>query len=452
MKRACLVLSLLISFTILLSSTGFSAQSKETRAKEAKPREVQAKETQAKEIYTIRIQSVISPPIAQFILDSINKATEGGAEALLILLDTPGGLDTSMREIIKGIMDAKIPVIVYVYPQGARAASAGAIILLASHVAAMAPGTNAGAAHPVSIGKDEKPDKVMMKKVVQDAEAYAKSIAKKRGRSVDWAGKAVTQSVSATAEDALRMRVIDVVATTVDELLTKIDGKSVEIGEKTVTLRTKGLKLKELEMPFKYRFLATISDPNVAYILMMLGMYGILFEIYSPGAIFPGVIGGICIILAFYAFSAIPISFAGLALILLGVIFFILEIKIVSHGALGIAGVISLILGSVMLVDVPSGWLSISWTSILVVVTATVLFFVGVLSYAVKAQLSKVRTGVEGLVGEEGVAKTDVHQKGRVQVHGELWNAESDEPIPSGEQVVVVAVKGMTVKVKKEGG
>lgn len=452
MKRTCLILSLVLSLVVLLSSTGLCAKPRETQPRENQAKEVQPKELQAKEIYTIKVQSVISPPIAQFVLDSINRATEGGAEALLILLDTPGGLDTSMREIIKGVMDAKIPVIVYVYPQGARAASAGAIILLASHVAAMAPGTNAGAAHPVAVGKDQQPDKVMMKKVVQDAEAYAKSIAKKRGRNVEWAGKAVTQSVSATAEDALRMHVIDVVAATVDELLAKIDGKTVEVGEKKVTLKTKGVKTKELEMSFKYRFLATISDPNVAYILMMLGMYGILFEIYSPGAIFPGVIGGICIILAFYAFSAIPISFAGLGLILLGIIFFILEIKIVSHGALSIAGVISLILGSVMLVDLPSGWLSISWASILVVVAATVLFFIGVLSYAVKAQLSKVRTGVEGLVGEEGIATTDIREKGKVRVHGELWNATSGEPIAEGERVIVTEVKGMIIKVKKEGG
>ena len=406
----------------------------------------------AKDVYQITVQGVIGPPIAQFIVESLKKATDADAEALLILLDTPGGLDTSMREIIKAIMDSKVPVIVYVYPQGARAASAGSIILLASHVAAMAPGTNAGAAHPVSIGKDEKPDKVMMKKVVQDAEAYAKSIAKKRGRNVDWAGKAVTQSVSATADDALRLHVIDLVAPTVDDLLMKIDGKTVEVGDKKVTLKTKGAKPKELEMSFKYRFLSTISDPNVAYILMMLGFYGILFEIYSPGAIFPGVIGGICIILAFYSFSAIPISFAGLGLILLGIIFFILEIKVVSHGALSLAGVISLILGSVMLIDLPSGWLSISWLSILVVVAVTVLFFVGVLSYAIKAQLSRVRTGVEGLIGEEGVAKTDVKEKGKVHVHGELWNAQSEEPIGEGERVIVTEVKGMIVKVKRERG
>ena len=405
-----------------------------------------------KDVYAIRVQGVIGPPIAQFIIESIKTATEADAQALLVLLDTPGGLDTSMREIIKAIMDSKIPVIVYVYPQGARAASAGAIIMLSSHIAAMAPGTNAGAAHPVSIGKDEKPDKVMLKKVVQDAEAYAKSIAKKRGRNVDWAGKAVTQSVSATAEDALRMHVIDVVAESVDDLLTKIDGRTVEVGDKKVTLKTKGLKPKELEMSFKYRFLSTITDPNVAYILMMLGFYGILFEIYSPGAIFPGVIGGICLILAFYAFSSIPISFAGLGLILLGIIFFILEIKVVSHGALSLAGVISLILGSIMLIDLPTGWLSISWVSIMVVVTVTVLFFVGVLSYAIKAQFSKVRTGSEGLVGEEGVARTEVKERGKVEVHGELWNAESDEPIAAGERVMVTEVKGMRLKVKKERG
>ncbi len=426
-KIYCIILFLLLCF----SSTAYGA---------------------AKDLYEIKVQGVIGPPIAQFITESIRKATEADAQALLVLLDTPGGLDTSMREIIKAIMDSKIPVIVYVYPQGARAASAGAIIMLSSHIAAMAPGTNLGAAHPVSIGKDEKPDKVMLKKVVQDAEAYAKSIAKKRGRNVDWAGKAVTQSVSATAEDALRMHVIDVVAESVDDLLLKIDGRSVEVGDKKVTLKTKGLKPKELEMSFKYRFLATITDPNVAYILMMLGFYGILFEIYSPGAIFPGVIGGICIILAFYAFSSIPISFAGLALILLGIIFFILEIKVVSHGALSLAGVISLILGSVMLIDLPSEWLSISWVSILVVVSVTVLFFVGVLSYAIKAQFSKVRTGSEGLVGEEGVAKTDVRENGKVEVHGELWNAKSDEPIAAGERVMVTEVKGMRLKVKIERG
>ena len=276
----------------------------------------------ANEIYTIRIHGAINPPIASFINDSINKAEKNGSEALLILMDTPGGLDTSMRDIIKGIMESNIPVIVYVYPSGARAASAGSVILLASHIAAMAPGTNAGAAHPVSVGQ-EKADKVMMEKVAKDAEAYVKSIAKQRGRNEDWAAKSVRESASITATEAVEKKVADLVAGSIDELLEKIDGKTVETKKGSVVINTKGKKSAEVTMPFKYKFLSYISDPNVAYILMMIGMYGILFEIYSPGAIFPGVVGGICLILALYSFQTLPISYAGLFLILLGVIFFI---------------------------------------------------------------------------------------------------------------------------------
>jgi len=296
----------------------------------------------ARDIYTVRISGAINPPIAGFLENSINKASTDNAEALVVYLDTPGGLDSSMRDIVKGIMDSPVPVVVYVAPSGARAASAGAIILLASHIAAMAPGTNVGAAHPVNIGQ-EKTDEVMMKKVTKDAEAYAKSIAVQRGRSVDFAAKAVTESISIPAKDALASKVIDVMADSLDELLKQIDGRSVTTKKGTTVLHTKDAKRVELPMPFKFRFLAYISDPNVAYILMMLGIYGIIFEFYSPGAIFPGVIGGICLILALYAFQAIPISFAGLALILLGIVFFILEVKIVSHGLLGIAGIISIV-------------------------------------------------------------------------------------------------------------
>jgi len=339
----------------------------------------------ANEIYTIRIHGAINPPIASFINDSINKAEKNGSEALLILMDTPGGLDTSMRDIIKGIMESNIPVIVYVYPSGARAASAGSVILLASHIAAMAPGTNAGAAHPVSVGQ-EKADKVMMEKVAKDAEAYVKSIAKQRGRNEDWAAKSVRESASITATEAVEKKVADLVAGSIDELLEKIDGKTVETKKGSVVINTKGKKSAEVTMPFKYKFLSYISDPNVAYILMMIGMYGILFEIYSPGAIFPGVVGGICLILALYSFQTLPISYAGLFLILLGVIFFILELKIVSHGALGIAGIISLVIGSIMLIDLPSSILSISYTTIIIVAAVTGIFFFGVLSYAIKAQ------------------------------------------------------------------
>lgn len=403
------------------------------------------------DIYTITIQGAINPPAASFIAESITKAEKNGSEALLILMDTPGGLDTSMREIVKGIMESGIPVIVYVYPSGARAASAGSVILLASHIAAMSPGTNAGAAHPVSVGQ-EKADKVMMEKVAKDAEAYVRSIAKQRGRNEEWAAKSVQESASIPAADAVKEKVADLVAVSIDELLEKVDGREVETKKGKVVLQTKGKNAALVAMPFKYRFLSYISDPNVAYILMMIGMYGILFEIYSPGAIFPGVVGGISLILALYAFQTLPISYAGLFLILLGVIFFILELKIVSHGALGIAGIISLVIGSIMLIDLPSSVLSISYATIIIVAVITGIFFFGVLSYAIKAQLSKVKTGSEGLVGEEGVAQTDVFHEGKVFVHGEIWRGKSEEPISQGETIIVTAVEGLILRVKKKGG
>ena len=332
-----------------------------------------AKGAGAAKVLQIKVQSVISPPIAQFIADSIKQAENEKARALLVELDTPGGLDTSMREIVKSIMESRVPVIVYVYPSGARAASAGAIILIAANVAAMAPGTNVGAAHPVSMGK-EKMDKVMMAKVLQDAQAYARSLAEKRGRNADLAVRMVKESSSVTADEALKDKVIDVVAPDVQTLLSKIDGKVVEAGGAKVRLATRGAKVVEVETPFKYRLLSYISDPNVAYLLMMIGFYGILFEIYSPGAVFPGVIGGICLILAFYAFHTIPISYAGLFLIILGVIFFVLELKVASYGLLSIAGIISLVIGSIMLIDLPASWLSLSWQSILTVALLTIIF------------------------------------------------------------------------------
>lgn len=403
---------------------------------------------EAKEILSIRVNSAIQPAVAGFIKESIEKSQKEGAEALLISIDTPGGLDTSMRDIVKDIMDSTVPVIVYVAPSGARAASAGSIILMASHIAAMAPGTNVGAAHPVTIGK-EQPDKTMMKKVENDAVAYSRSIAMKRGRNVEWAAKAVTESASITAKDALAKNVIDIMADNTDELLAKIDGKTVETRTGKVVLKTKGLKITELPMSFKYRFLSYIGDPNVAYLLMMLGMIGIFFEIYSPGAIFPGVAGGISIILALYAFSTIPISFAGAALIILGIIFFILEVKIISHGALGIAGVIAIILGSIMLIDDPSGMFTLSWKSIVTVAAALTIFFFGIAAYALKAHMSKVVTGIEGLIGETGIAKTDIATTGKVMVHGELWNAKSSAPVKAGDEIVVVRAEKLVLEIKK---
>jgi membrane-bound serine protease (ClpP class) len=403
------------------------------------------------DIYAIKVQGVINPPVSSFIKDSLQKAHEDKIGALLIYLDTPGGLDTSMREIVKSIMESEIPVIVYVYPSGARAASAGCIILLASHIAAMSPGTNTGAAHPVTVGK-EGIDREMMKKVVRDATAYAESIANQRGRNAEFARKAVLESASVTAKEAVEKNVADVLAEDPQDLLKKIDGRRVKTKKGWVALATKGKKVTELEMPFKYRFLSYVSDPNVSYLLMMIGLYGILFEIYNPGSIFPGVIGGICIILALYSFQTIPISYAGLFLIILGLIFLILELKVVSHGILAIAGIISIVIGSIMLVNLPSSILSISWKTIVAVAVMTALFFFGILSFAVKAQLSKVRTGKEGLIGEVGRARTDISGKGKVFLHGELWNATSDEYIKEGEEVVVIDVQDLTLKVRKKGG
>jgi membrane-bound serine protease (ClpP class) len=405
--------------------------------------------TAAPQVHQIRVDGAITPPIASFISDSIKISAERKAGAFVILLDTPGGLDTSMRQIVKAILDAPLPVIVYVFPSGARAASAGTIILLAAHVAAMAPGTNVGAAHPVSIGKD-KADKEMMTKVVQDAQAYARSLAAMRGRNAEWAAKAVTQSVSIPSNEAVDLRVADLVARNVDELLTGIDGRTVEVNNRKVRLRTKGAAVTELEMPFKYRALSYVSDPTVAYLLMMIGFFGILFEIYSPGGIFPGVLGAISLVLAFYAFHTIPINFAGLALIILGIIFFLLELYIVSFGLLSIAGVASIVIGSIMLVDLPSSWLGISRTAIAVVAIVSLVFFIGILSYALKTQLTRVTTGREGLIGEKGVARTPIDPRGMVVVHGEYWEAESTEPIREGERIVVTEVTGMRLKVKKE--
>jgi membrane-bound serine protease (ClpP class) len=401
----------------------------------------------AADVYEIRVDAAISPPIAQFIGDSVKKASDGRADALLVLLDTPGGLDTAMRAIVKAVMDSSVPVVVYVYPSGARAASAGTIILIAAHVAAMAPGTNVGAAHPVSLGS-EKMDKEQMSKAVQDAEAYARSLAAKRGRNVEWAARAVRESVSITATEALSQHVIDVVAPNVDDLLSRIDGKTVEVKDKRLVLSTKGAKVVELEMPLKYRLLSFLADPNIAYFLMMIGFYGIPSRIYSPGTIFPGVIGGISLILAFYAFQTIPINYAGLALIVLGIIFFVLELKITSYGLLSLAAIVSIVMGSIMLVDFPGSWFSISWISIAGAAVVSVIFFLGVLSYAIKAQLSKVKTGREGLIGETGIARTDLTPSGRVFVHGELWDAVGEETIAAGERVRVVAVNGMMLKVK----
>jgi len=396
----------------------------------------------------VTVSDAITPPIGEYILKSIRQAAESGAQAIVIQLDTPGGLDLSMRDIIKECLNATVPVVVYVSPSGARAASAGVLITISAHVAAMAPGTNIGAAHPVAMGIG-KADETMMEKVENDAVAYGRGIADQRGRNADWIEEAIRKSVSVTAEEALKLRVIDLVAEDLDGLLEKIDGREVKLASGTRVLKTKGAEINRREMGFREKVLITISNPNIAFILFLLGLAGLYFEFSSPGVILPGIIGGISLILAFFAFQTLPVNYAGILLILFAVILFIAEIKVVSHGVLTIGGVVSLVLGSIMLFESPDPALRVSWSVLVPAVAIVSLFFVAVISIAVRAQMRKVMTSREGLIGARGEALSDVHERGKVLIGGEYWNAFSKEPIAKGKKVEVVAVDGLNVEVRE---
>jgi len=400
-------------------------------------------------IYSIEVDGIINPATSKFITDSVDQATQNGAQCLIIQLDTPGGLMESMRIIVKKILASNIPIIVYVAPGGARAASAGVFITIAAHIAVMAPGTHIGAAHPVALGAEGKESKTMTEKVVNDAVADIKATAKTRGRNVDWAEKAVRKSVSVTDEEALKLKVIDFISPDLQDLLTKIDGKVVKFDGVTRTLLTKGVKPRSIQMSWRYRFLDIISNPSIAYILLMLGIYGIFFELSTPGAILPGVVGGIFLILAFYALHMLPINFAGLALILFSFILFIAEIKVVSHGLLAVGGVISLLLGSLMLIENPTEYMRISLSVIIPAVLVSAAFFIFAIAKAVKARLTKPTTGMEGLIGETGIATTPITPEGKVSIHGEFWDAISDQNIERGEKVQVIGVTNLKLKVKK---
>ncbi len=401
-------------------------------------------------VFYIQVDGIINPATAKFITDSIDQASEEGGQCLIIELDTPGGLMDSMRNIVKKILASKIPIIVYVAPQGARAASAGVFITLASHVAVMAPGTNIGAAHPVTLGAEGKESKTMTEKIVNDTVSQIKTIAKNRGKNVDWAEKAVRKSVSITEDEALKLNVIDLICTDRNDLLSKVDGRVIKFDGMTRTLLTKGVQPRPIQMSWRYKLLDTISNPSIAYILLMLGIYGIFFELSSPGAILPGVVGGIFLILAFYALQMLPISFAGLALILFAIILFIAEVKVVSHGLLTVGGVISLFLGSMMLIETPAEYMQISLTVIIPAVLVSAGFFAFAVTKAIKARLTKPTTGTEGLVGEVGIASTPLSPEGKVLVHGEFWNAISDDPVEKGDKVQVVGVKDLVLNVKKK--
>ncbi|MFC1590980.1 nodulation protein NfeD [Thermodesulfobacteriota bacterium] len=401
------------------------------------------------QVDVITIAEPITPVIAEYIIKCINEAEETDAECLVVMLDTPGGLDLAMRDIIKKMLSSRVPVIVYVAPGGARAASAGALITIAAHVAAMAPGTNIGAAHPVNLGGGQM-DKEMSAKVENDAAAYIESIAAKRGRNKEWAIKAVRESVSISETEALQIQVIDLVAADLTALLLAVDGRQVETDSGIKVLATEGVSITTKKMGIREQLLQALANPSIAYILMMLGLAGLYFELSNPGAIFPGVIGGISLILAFYSMQSLSANFAGVMLILLGAILFILELKIVSYGLLSIGGIFCIFFGSLLLFDSPEPYMRISLWLIAASVSLLTLFFIIILWLVVRTQQRKPTTGTEGMVDIIGKAATDIFQDGKVFVHGEYWNARSSEQIMKGEQVRVIKLEGMLVTVKKE--
>ncbi|MDH3252980.1 MAG: nodulation protein NfeD [Ignavibacteria bacterium] len=402
-------------------------------------------------VHVITLDAAINPATSDYIHQNIQKAQEVGAECLVIRLNTPGGLLKSTRVIVTDLLTAPLPVVVYVAPAGAQSASAGAFITLAAHIAAMSPGTNIGAAHPVSMQGGE-PDSIMNAKATNDAAAFIRSISEKRKRNVRWAEDAVRRSVSITETEALKDSVIDIIATDVSDLLEQIDGRAVELNGSTRTLHTRDARVVEIEMDWKHEILQLLSDPNIAYIFFMLGLYGLLFELYNPGAIFPGVVGVICLIIAFYSLHTLPVNYAGLALIVVGIILFILEIKITSYGMLTLGGIVAVLLGSIMLIDSESSleFISLSWSVIIPTVFFTALFFIFAIGLGIRAQRRTPTTGIEGIVGEEGEALTHLSPDGSVRVHGEIWNATSaDGLIKRGTRVRVHSAQKMRITVKK---
>jgi membrane-bound serine protease (ClpP class) len=399
-------------------------------------------------VFIVRIQGAISPGTASFFKNSVSKAAESGAQALVLQLDTPGGLAESMRSMVKDILNAPIPIIVYVSPSGARAASAGVMVTMAADVAAMAPGTNIGAAHPVHTGGQDI-DGNMADKVINDMVAFLQGIAKERGRNVGWAKQAIEKSVSITASEAVRINVVDMQADNLDDLLQKIDGMEIRRGGLDVRLHTAGSPWVLLEETLRDRILRVLSDPNIAYILMMIGLAGLYFELSNPGMILPGVVGGISLILAFYSFQTLPVNYAGVLLIIIGLILFIMEIKITSYGLLSIGGLISLTLGSLMLFDSPGEYVRISLSVMIPVLIVVGGFFVIVTTLVIKAHAGQATTGLDGMVGLKGPVKEWNGNNGKVLVHGEWWQAVSGEELQPGDMIEVVRVDGLQLTVKK---
>ena len=405
----------------------------------------------AQKVISIQVKGGINPASADFIERAIEKATAENAACLVIHLNTPGGLLTSTRDIVSNLLKSNVPVVVYVSPTGAHAGSAGVFITMAGHIAAMAPGTNIGAAHPVSL--QGKSDEVMNDKTTNDAAAFIRSISEKRGRNSEWAEDAVRHSVAITESEALENKVIDLIVPTEKELLNQIDGRRIEVANGFKILHTKGATVQILEMGFFLKVLNFISDPNIAYLLMMFGFFGILFELFNPGSIFPGIVGVISLILAFYALSSLPVNYAGVALIVFAIILFLLEVKIISHGLLAIGGIISLLLGSLFLFrSSPTQHIvAVSWTVIIATTVVTALFFLFVIGLGLKAQQTKPALGISAMIGRKGTALQELNLSGQISLAGEIWNAISiGGKIEVNEEVIVTDMKNLTVYVERD--
>jgi membrane-bound serine protease (ClpP class) len=396
------------------------------------------------DIYIVKVADAISPGTAEFIQNSIAKAEAEQAACLIIELDTPGGLAESMRLIVQDILGSKVPVVVYVSPPGARAASAGVMITMAADVAAMAPGTNIGAAHPVGAGGKDISG-TMSEKVINDMVAQAKSVAEKRGRNAKWVEQAIRESVSVTETEALKENIIDIIAKDTDDLIRQLNGRKIK--DKGVLNLNKAQKVI-LKPSLRSKILRTISNPNIAYILLMIGFAGLYFELSHPGAIFPGVIGGIALILAFFALQTLPINYAGILLIILAIVFFIMEMKIASYGLLSVAGIVSLLLGSLMMFKDTGPGMRLSLKVLLPTIILISGFFVFVAGLVFRAQMAKPRTGTKGLVGEIGIVKKALAPEGKVFVHGELWNARAEKTIDENTKVRIVNVENLMLEVE----